>query len=170
MRLFTALATLLNSSLLLCCALAHGADHGPLNTTTQSALPGLSTNSALNNTSDVVPADIAFTLNAFAESNGDITLVWEFPPRYYLYRKSLTAQKADGTALALQLPEGEKISDEFFGESEVYFERLVASLPASTLNAAPGSSVELQLAYQGCVRDTICYPAQFKTVTVTLPD
>jgi thiol:disulfide interchange protein DsbD len=165
---------LLKHSFISCCALAatlaQGADLPPLASTAQSGTPGLSTNSGLNNTSDVIPADIAFKLNAFAESNGDITLAWEFPPRYYLYRKSLTAQQADGTPLALELPEGETISDEFFGESAVYFDGLVARIAASALNALAGSSVELQLAYQGCVRETICYPAQTRTVTVQMPD
>jgi thiol:disulfide interchange protein DsbD len=130
----------------------------------------LNTTATLNNSSEVVPADIAFTLNAFVEADGNIALVWEFPQRYYLYRKSLTAQKADGTSLNLELPDGALVSDEFFGESEVYFERLLARIPAATLNAADGSTLELQLGYQGCVQDTLCYPPQVKVVILQLPE
>jgi thiol:disulfide interchange protein DsbD len=149
---------------------AIGADL-PLATAPQSAAaPALNTNTGLSNSGGVVPADIAFSLNAFPETDGSITLAWEFPPRYYLYRKSLTAQTSDGTPLEMELPAGELVSDEFFGESEVYFERLLARIPASTLNGVPGASVELQLGYQGCLQDTLCYPAQIKTVTVQLPE
>jgi thiol:disulfide interchange protein len=148
---------------------ASGAD-SPLITAPQSAPATLNTNNELSSSGDVVPADLAFSLNAFPETDGSITLAWEFPPRYYLYRKSLTAQTSDGTTLQLELPKGEIVSDEFFGESEVYFERLLARIPAFALKAAPGSTLELQLGYQGCLQDTLCYPAQIKTATVQLPE
>ncbi len=134
----------------------------------------LSTTPALNTGGgDALPADLAFPLTVFAEVDGSFTLAWELaegPARYYLYRKSLHVAKTDGTVLALTLPEGEVISDEFFGESEVYFERLLARIPASALNATPGSTVELQLDYQGCVENVLCYPPQHKTLTLQIPE
>jgi len=134
------------------------------------AAPTLSTPQRLESASDVIPADVAFHVVAFPEVDGSIALSWELVPNVYLYRKSLAAENAfDGAALALDLPPGETISDEFFGESEVYFERLIARIPAGTLKAAAGATVELNLSYQGCLKDTYCYPPAQKVVKVTLP-
>jgi thiol:disulfide interchange protein len=132
--------------------------------------PTLSTPQRLENASDVIPADVAFHVVAFPEVDGSIALSWELVPNVYLYRKSLAVENAfDGAPLALNLPEGEAISDEFFGESEVYFERLIAHIPMGALNAAAGATIELNLTYQGCLKDTYCYPPAQKTVKVTLP-
>jgi thiol:disulfide interchange protein len=134
------------------------------------AAPTLGTPQRLENASDVIPADVAFHVVAFPETDGSITMSWELVPGVYLYRKSLAAENAfDGTALPLELPQGETISDEFFGESEVYFERLVARIPASAVNATAGAALELNLAYQGCLKDVYCYPPAQKTVKVLLP-
>lgn len=133
--------------------------------------PSLDTPRRLETASTVIPADVAFHVVAFPETDGSIALTWEFAPDIYLYRKSLAAEKAfDGAPLALELPAGETVTDEFFGESEVYFDRLIARIPASELNAAPGTELELTLTYQGCLKDTYCYPPVQKSVTVTLPD
>lgn len=132
--------------------------------------PTLGTPQRLENASDVVPADVAFHVVAFPEVDGSIALSWELTSGVYLYRKSLSAENAfDGAPLPLDLPAGENISDEFFGASEVYFERLVAHIPAAALKAAPGAELELNLVYQGCMKDTYCYPPARKTVKVTLP-
>ena len=117
-----------------------------------------------------LPADEAFALNTVVEADGDIVIVWEMPPSYYLYRKSLALAHAERDLLpALELPDGAHVTDEFFGESEVYFERLLARLPAGALDAAPGTTLELQLSYQGCREDVYCYPPQHTLVSITLP-
>lgn len=131
--------------------------------TRPAALPRASAGGAL-------PADEAFALNTVVEADGDVILVWEMPPSYYLYRKSLRIEQAERDLLpALELPEGTHVTDEFFGESEVYFERLLARLPAAALDAEPGATLELQLSYQGCREDVYCYPPQQKLISVTLP-
>ncbi|MGV3593161.1 MAG: protein-disulfide reductase DsbD domain-containing protein [Gammaproteobacteria bacterium] len=128
-----------------------------------AALPRASAGGAL-------PADEAFALNTVVEADGDIMLVWEMPPTYYLYRKSLRIEQEGRDLLpALELPDGMHVTDEFFGESEVYFERLLARLPADALEAEPGATLELQLSYQGCREDVYCYPPQQKLVSITLP-
>lgn len=120
--------------------------------------------------SGALPATEAFALNTVVEADGDVILVWEMPPSYYLYRKSLQLAQAERDLLpALELPEGTHVSDEFFGESEVYFERLLARLPAGNLDAAAGETVELELVYQGCRDKVYCYPPQHTLVSVTLP-
>ena len=120
--------------------------------------------------SRVVPADAAFALTTSVEADGDILFSWNMPPSFYLYRKSLKMEH-DGDDLlpALELPEASIVTDEFFGESAVYFERLIARLPAGAVNAESGATFELQMSWQGCLQDTYCYPPQHKTVSLTLP-
>ncbi len=131
--------------------------------------PTFGTPQRLENAAGVIPADAAFHVVAFPEVGGSIALSWELAPGIYLYRKSLSAENAFGTPLPLELPQGENISDEFFGESEVYFERLIARIPASAIQGAPGSTMELYLNYQGCMQELYCYPPAQKSVKVTLP-
>lgn len=144
-------------------ALALPAQAAELLSTTPRPLAPASTGGAL-------PADTVFMLTTAVEADGDVMFVWEMPPSHYLYRKKLAIEHGgkDLTG-ALELPQGKIVTDEFFGESEVYFERLLARLPAGVLQAAPGTTLELQLTYQGCLEDIYCYPPQHKSVSVTLP-
>ncbi len=152
--------------LLACSTALFGADL-PL----PASSPLLNTAPALQDsgTNAVLPANVAFPLTALVETDGSITLLWELAPHYYLYRKSLAVTKPDGAALMLELPEPTTITDEFFGEVAVYYERLRVSVPATELAAAPGNTVVLQLEYQGCVEDQYCYPLQQKTLSIQLP-
>ncbi|HWK54451.1 MAG TPA: protein-disulfide reductase DsbD N-terminal domain-containing protein [Hyphomicrobiales bacterium] len=125
----------------------------------------------------VLPAAQAFALSAFVEADTDIALLWEMPPAYYLYRKSLMLELADGSPLEdYILPNGVTVEDEFFGASEVYFDRLLLRLP---LNAVPRSAfvtnpdgartLELMVSYQGCAEEKYCYPPQHAPLTLELP-
>ena len=132
----------------------------------------LSTSPALQapGTTGILPADQAFPLVAQAETDGSITLFWQLPPRFYLYQKSLALTLTDGAVLQLELPEPTRITDEYFGEVAVYFDRLVAHVATTDLKAGPGATLELLLTYPGCAQDLYCYPLQQKTLTLQLPD
>jgi thiol:disulfide interchange protein DsbD len=123
-----------------------------------------------NSTADILPADVAFRLQVIPQADSSLMLMWEMPERFYLYRKSLQVETADGRVLELELPAATPITDEFFGETEVYFDRLLARIPAQRLQAAKGAKLELLLGYQGCAQDLYCYPPQQKAVNLTLPD
>lgn len=118
----------------------------------------------------VLPADEAFVLSAITEADHDIVLLWDIHSGHYLYHKSLQISTANGTALAPVLPEAVAITDEYFGEVDVYYDKLLLTLPATQTGAHAGATVELRLVYQGCAEDLYCYPPQQKTVTLTFPD
>lgn len=118
----------------------------------------------------VLPADEAFVLSAITEADHDIVLLWDIHSGHYLYHKSLQVSTANGTALTPALPEAVAITDEYFGAVDVYYDRLLLTLPAAQTGARAGATVELQLVYQGCAQDLYCYPPQQKTVTLTFPD
>src|SRR5687768_12110818 len=79
---------------------------------------------------DLLPVDEAFALVASAPQRDRIDLTWTIAKGYYLYRHRMDAQPVDSAfkATALQLPAGEKHTDEFFGEVETYRDRVGAVL------------------------------------------
>jgi len=131
------------------------------------ALPGVSV--AAVDEQDLLPVDEAFSLSASAPDRDRLEFTWKIVKGYYLYRHRIDVRPVDGTFNAgpLQLPTGEKHTDEFFGEVETYRDRLAAVM---TGVAADGiDRVTLKVKYQGCADLGVCYPPQTRTVTVMLP-
>ena len=119
--------------------------------------------------SQLLPVDQAFALQASAPQRDRIELSWAIADGYYLYRHRTSVEVVDGGFApgALQLPAGERHTDEFFGEVETYRDRLQAVLPGTADAAA--RTVTLKVKYQGCADLGVCYPPQTRTVAVALP-
>ena len=118
-----------------------------------------------NSSNTILSADEAFELSVLLESNNIITLMWTIRPAYYLYQKSLSTIINNKT-LNSPLPAGVMIKDEFFGEAEVYYDKLIIKVPLPTEDS---QNIHLQLRYQGCAEAGYCYPMQQKSVKLTLP-
>ena len=117
--------------------------------------------------SDLLPVEQAFVLTADAVAPDRIEVRWVIADGYYLYRHRTDVQAvAPATAGKVRLPDGEPHEDEFFGKTETYRERLVATLPGVNAN---GGTVTLGVKYQGCADLGICYPPQTRTLTVAMP-
>lgn len=117
--------------------------------------------------SDLLPVEQAFVLTADAVAPDRIEVRWVIADGYYLYRHRTDVQAvAPATAGKVSLPDGEPHEDEFFGKTETYRERLVATLPGVKAN---GGTVTLRVKYQGCADLGICYPPQTRTLTVAMP-
>ena len=117
--------------------------------------------------SDLLPVEQAFVLTADAVAPDRIEVRWVIADGYYLYRHRTDVQAvAPATAGKVRLPDGEPHEDEFFGKTETYRERLVATLPGVVAN---GGTVTLRVKYQGCADLGICYPPQTRTLTVAMP-
>lgn len=118
---------------------------------------------------DLLPIDEAFALTASAPARDTITLRWAIADGYYLYRHRTSVEVVDAgfSAAPLVLPNGDKHTDEFFGEVETYRGQLEASLPGQA--DAGLSTLRLRVKYQGCADLGICYPPHTKEVTVSLP-
>jgi thiol:disulfide interchange protein DsbD len=94
---------------------------------------------------------------------------WAIAEGYYLYRKRLGFESADG-ALVLgepELPEGLAHEDEFFGKQQVYRDRFFVTIPYTVAGDRP-ETTELVLKSQGCADLGLCYPPQTWTETVKL--
>ena len=121
------------------------------------------------NEDQFLPVDQAFAFSAAADGGDRVLLDWQIAPGYYLYRHRLAVKTATpGVTLgALDLPSGHKKTDEFFGDVEVYYDVLSATVPVARTGEAP--SVEIQVSYQGCADAGLCYPPVSKTVAIDLP-
>lgn len=66
------------------------------------------------------------------------------------------------------MPAGTEVDDLEYGITEVYYGQLSANLPLS--RATPNAQfVELEVGFQGCKTDSICYPPQTAVLGVDLP-
>ncbi|TBV77652.1 protein-disulfide reductase DsbD family protein [Pseudoxanthomonas winnipegensis] len=117
--------------------------------------------------SELLPVDQAFVLGAQGKPDG-IALHWKIADGYYLYRQRISVEAQGGgfTAGALQLPDGDKHVDEFFGPVETYRKQLDALLPGK---ATAAGQVTLKVRYQGCADAGLCYPPQTRTLQVAVP-
>ena len=116
---------------------------------------------------DLLPVDEAFALRVHAPDRERIEFDWTIAEGYYLYRHRMGAEAEGFPADGLQLPDGKRHVDEFFGEVETYRGRMRASLPG---NAADGRDrVVVRVRFQGCADAGICYPPQTREISVALP-
>ena len=119
--------------------------------------------------SDLLPIDEAFVLTAKASERGRIEFNWKIADGYYLYRHR-TNVKVDGPgfkANPLQLPDGARHTDEFFGEVETYRGELIGTLTGAAADDA--TEVSFKVGYQGCADLGVCYPPHTQTIKVSLP-
>jgi len=129
----------------------------------QGSTPGRSLLSLLSGGRTSAPQEFLRPEAAFQPRatirDGGVALEWEIAPGYYLYRKQFTVS-AGGEPLPAEFNRGTMIEDEFFGETEVLFDA------ARTWVDPPAGAETLQVGYQGCAVDGICYPPATWTVTL----
>lgn len=117
---------------------------------------------------DVLPVDEALRVSAEAVSPNRIEIRWAIADGYYLYRHRMGARVEHGFKTnPLQLPDGRRHTDEFFGEVETYRNRVTAVLTGAPADGIDALQVEVK--YQGCADAGICYPPQTRTLRVALP-
>jgi thiol:disulfide interchange protein DsbD len=104
-----------------------------------------------------------------ADGGDRVLLDWQIAPGYYLYRHRTSAKTATpGFTLGeIAMPDGKKKTDEFFGDVEVYYGILSATVPVTRPQGA--AAFEIAVTYQGCADAGLCYPPVTKTVAIELP-
>lgn len=108
---------------------------------------------------DVLKAEDAFRFSVERGQGEEIVLRWKIADGYYLYRDHIQARDtATGLDISLQTPPAVvESNDANFGASEVYYSQATARFKS-------GTSDQIAIIYQGCKKDSICYPP----LTVTL--
>ncbi|GKW50457.1 protein-disulfide reductase DsbD [Halomonas sp. NCCP-2165] len=107
--------------------------------------------------SDFLPVHEAFQASAWHDGQR-LYVGFVAAEDYYLYRHRF-AVESDALALGEPaLPPGEPMSDEFLGDVNVFFDRVVFTVP---LEAAPvAGEVPFTLSFQGCALAGLCYPPE----------
>jgi thioredoxin:protein disulfide reductase len=123
------------------------------------------------NTGDFLPPDAAFRFGAGLPQPDSIPLTWVIADGYYLYKDKISIETSTPNVQLGKpvLPEGKPKHDEYFGDTEVYYEVLEATLPVARAASSEALSVQLKVTYQGCAEDGLCYNPITKEALVELP-
>ena len=117
---------------------------------------------------ELLPPEEAFNLSAWME-NDALVAEYQIAPGYYMYRERFDFQiEASDTAARFdvaRIPRGKIKSDEFFGEMEVYRNRVRILLPLIFENV-PANSLQVKAIGQGCADIGVCYPPLKQTLAV----
>ncbi|MFT4249682.1 MAG: protein-disulfide reductase DsbD [Pseudomonas sp.] len=117
---------------------------------------------------DLLPVEQAFQLSAQATAPDRVELHWKIAPGYYLYRHRIGVAEITGFKQnPLQLPDGHKKHDEFFGEVETYRDTVTAVVTGAAADGV--DTLQMEVRFQGCADAGVCYPPQKRRLQVKLP-
>ena len=122
------------------------------------------------NASEFPPPEEVFFPDVFPVDGNTVEIGIRIEPGFYVYKHRITAKSLspDAQAGQLDLPKGKLKYDEFFGESEVYYDEVIGRLAIA--RATPEAmDLELEVGYQGCADGGLCYLPQTEVMTVSLP-
>jgi thioredoxin:protein disulfide reductase len=114
---------------------------------------------------DFLNPDQAFKLKAELNSARTIALNWEIAKGYKLYRERVKVSVDGGSASVKEpvLPKGIMITDPSTNEKlEIYHDKLSVDVPLVKADGAFTLNVE----YQGCAEDGLCYPPMTRSFKV----
>lgn len=119
----------------------------------------------------VLPPEEAMQVSATADAAGErIQVLFVLAPEVYLYHHALDFRLTDTSGNVLEdfasftPPPGELKNDEIFGEVAVSWEFLQLSLPLAAIPLAPA---RLEVSYQGCLDNVLCYAPQMASLPLT---
>lgn len=113
---------------------------------------------------DPVAADSAFAFNAVEGSENTLILQWKIREGYYLYANKFNFKITGADFGEINFPKGETKNDEFFGEVEIYKHGLEVQIPLQNI----AGEVTLEVTYQGCWTEGVCYPPITKKHTFNM--
>ena len=118
-----------------------------------------------------LPQDQAFAFEAIAFDGNQLLLRFTPAPGYYLYRDRTTMALKGAPGISLdraRWPRGQSHRDEHFGEVVVYFDQVEVPVPLHR-TSTDAANATLDLTFQGCQKDGICYPPMTRTVKLSIP-
>jgi len=117
---------------------------------------------------EFLPVEKAFVFNVKAAGKNQLTAHWDIAEGYHLYKNKFEFSLAnnDYQISTLNMPKGEMILDEVFGDQESYKGSLDITIALKALNDS--GNVVLQTKYQGCSEKGLCYPPQKVKSVITL--
>ena len=115
--------------------------------------------------SEFLSPDEAFVMSHEVINDKHIKINWKIHPGYYLYMGMFEFESLDKNNLIqkVEMPDGKKKTDEFFGEVDIYYFSTSADI---YLENNLSEYLDLKIKYQGCADAGLCYPPIFKTISV----
>jgi thiol:disulfide interchange protein DsbD len=150
------------SLLLMLCTLAAVPAHADL--LDDLALPG-----AASAPRQFLPPDQAFQMAWEQPTPDSLSVTFDIAEGYYLYRDKFAVKPVAGVTSvgSIDFPPSETKDDPEFGEVQIYRGAVALTVP---LEVAPRAEpARLQLVWQGCAEDGICYPPIKREITLTPP-
>jgi len=118
----------------------------------------------------ILPPEQAFMVSAQLLPGGEqVRVSWDIVEGYYLYRDKFgfDVEHDSVSEVAPELPTGSLISDPSFGEVAIYRGRGGVDIGLLRGSTEP-TRFELQLRYQGCKQDSVCYPPITRSIPFQL--
>ena len=105
--------------------------------------------------------DEAFKVSFFHQDSV-IEISWEIATKHYLYIDSIKVVNEQKEKIGYEIAKGDVliIDDLFFGKTSVAKDFLRIDLPVENING----NKKLTINYQGCKKDTYCYPIMSKEI------
>ncbi len=117
---------------------------------------------------EFLPVEEAYQLRVEVE-NERLVLLWQIADEYYLYGhrfKFAVSENGEHLSIDASLPKGKQKTDEYFGEVEVFYHQVMATLPLS----AGKKPLSLKVSSQGCADAGLCYPPYQQSFTINRID
>lgn len=120
---------------------------------------------------ELLKVDDAFVMRTSVVDPETVNVHWRIADGYYLYTDKFKFKVVDGQVsidpASIQPPKGQVKEDPSFGRVEVIHHNVEFNvhLLRQTQDETP---VTLQIRYQGCKEDSVCYPPQRRKVAVVL--
>lgn len=116
-----------------------------------------------------LPVDQAFNVYTSLPAQGVLAVHWQIAEDYYLYLDKFdfaVLENGEPREFSLRLPQASAHSDEFFGDVQVFFEDMAATLTFE--GEAPQGEIVLMIEYQGCAEAGFCYTLQRREIPLLL--
>ncbi|HRJ53518.1 MAG TPA: protein-disulfide reductase DsbD [Candidatus Thiothrix moscowensis] len=113
----------------------------------------------------------AFALGQPVLDEDTLRIQWVVAPEHYLYKDKFLFKVHEAKGLTVgepQLPSGKVKQDEFFGTIEALYDLAEIRLPVQRTESGKAGSFVLELGWQGCAENVLCYPAELKAFKVSL--
>ncbi len=114
--------------------------------------------------------DQAFRISGQALDSETIQVSWDIEDGYYLYRSKFKfrSETPGIETRGPKTPDAEIKQDEFFGEVEVYRDRVEVQVPINR-SEGTGDNLNLEARSQGCADAGLCYPPHNQKILLDLP-
>ena len=120
---------------------------------------------------EILKVDEAFIMRTTVTDPTTVHAHWEIADGYYLYNDKFTFEVIEGQASvdqsSIQIPKGKVKEDPSFGRVEVLYHEVEFNLRLIR-QTQEETAITLQIKYQGCKEDSICYPPQRKKIPLVL--